>query len=267
MRRLKPLAGLRTLMLPLLLIPELCYGAGGAVALSGFIGSHIVTQALDAFGGIAAAAIFYYAVRMVVTAYQEKSYTDVINSFIYVLLGFIVIALSSAFTNSFLPTGGVGTGAVYPDFAGGGRLILGLDSVKGFIITGSAGVFTMMVVFAGLRMVTSQGDEAAFGKWAKVLVGNCIGVIVMLIADAIVLGITTPGDPGAIVDELAGIILFILTIIGFASMISLIIAGVLLIVSVDEALRDRAKRTIIGTLVALLVVIASYTLIRTFVGF
>lgn len=203
-----------------------------------------------AFTGITAAAIFYYGIRMIVDAHNEKAFTDVQNSFIYVLSGMIVIALSAAFVNSFFNT-------ISPI-----NLTAGIYSVGTFFRTAAMGVFTMMVVIAGLRMITAQGDEGAFSKWTKVLVGNCIGVMIMFLADAIVIGINR--SPGAIVTELVGVGIFILTIIGFSCVLALIIAGILLITSIDESFRDRAKRAIIGTLISLAIVVATYTLIATF---
>lgn len=205
-----------------------------------------------AFTGIATAAIFYYGIRMIVDAHNEKAFTDVQNSFIYVLSGFIVIALSAAFVNSF-------ASGIAPI-----NLTAGIYSVGTFFRLAGAGVFTMMIVIAGLRMVTAQGDEGAFTKWQKVLVGNCIGVMLMFLADAIVTGVNT-GNPAAIITELIGVGLFMLTIIGFSCVLALVIAGILLIISIDESLRDRAKRAIIGTLISLLIVVATYTLIFTFV--
>ncbi len=254
MRRLERVFGtLQILPAALLTVPEFCHGAAGAVALSAFIQDHIITQALFAFGGVAAAAIFYYAIRMIVEAYNEKSITDITQSFIYVFIGFVVIAISSAFANSF------GLGSIAP-----GNLAPGLQSVSDFIISGAAGAFTLMVVLAGLRMITSQGEEAEFDKWRKVLIGNCVGVMIMLTAFFVAHAVFDINS-GLIVEEMRGIGLFLLTIIGFACIVALIIAGVLLIISIDESLKDRAKRAIIGTLISLLIVMAAYTLIITFV--
>lgn len=237
----------------LLLLPQNCFAAAGAVALRNFIQWHIIHQALIAFSGIAAAAIFYYAARLIVDAHNEQSLTDVSNSFIYVLVGFIVIAISGAFANSF-------AGTIRPI-----NLSAGLASASQFMITVSAGIFTLVVVTVGLRMITSQGDEAHFEKWVKILIGNCIGIVIMMIAGSIVASVNSPTDPSAITNELAGLAIFLLTIIGFTSVIALIIAGMLLIISIDESLKDRAKRIIIGTLIALVIVVASYTLLSTFV--
>ena len=246
----------------LLLLPQICSAAAGTTALVGFIQIHIINQALYAFGGIAAAAIFYYAARLIVDAHNEQSLTDVGNSFIYVLVGFIVIAISGGFANSFFFTGSGAGGSlnIRPD-----QLGLGLASATQFMITVSAGVFTLVVTVVGIRMITSQGDEAHFGKWVKILIGNCIGIVIMMIGSAIVTAVNNPRNPAAITNQLAGLAVFLLTIIGFTSVIALIIAGMLLIISIDESLRDRAKKMIIGTLIALVIVVASYTLLKTFV--
>ncbi len=236
-----------------LLVPGLCFAANdGTALLSAFIKAHIIDQAMIAFSGVAGAAIFYYAVRMIVDAYNEKAFTDVSNSFMYAIMGLIVIGLAGAFTNSFF-------GTISP-----GLLIPGINSVISFMIRAAEGAFTLMVVIAGLRMITTEGDEGAFDKWKKVLIGNCIGAMVMLVANFIVIGVATR-DAGVIVAELVGIGLFMLTIIGFACVVALIIAGVLLIISIDESLRDRAKRIIIGTLISLIFVVATYSLIVIFV--
>ena len=68
-----------------------------------------------------------------------------------------------------------------------------------------------------------------------------------------------------IIQELAGLANFILELIAAVSIIAILVAGILLIISVDESLKDRAKRIITGTLITLVIVIASYTLINIFI--
>ncbi|MSR67986.1 hypothetical protein EXS65_04165 [Candidatus Peribacteria bacterium] len=266
MRRYKPLPALAALWVTLLTVPELCLAAvnEGSAALAVFINNHIIEEALIAVAGMAGAFMFYYAFRLIVTAYNEQATSEIINSFIYVFTGFVVIGLSLAFENAF-----VGSGTAPLTTAGNpfnpSILNPGITSIANFILKGAEGAFTLTIVIVGLRMVTAQGDEAAFDKWRKILIESCIGVMLMLIAQSILIAVQTPDDPGAIVAEIAGIGLFLLTIIGFTCILALVIAGVLLITSIDESQRDRAKRAVIGTLLALLIVIVAYTLIVTFV--
>lgn len=243
------------------LIPATCSAAAGAQALAGFIELHLVQQALFAFWGISAAAIFYYAVRMVLEAYKDESYTNLSNAFINVLSGFAVIACASAFAAAFYTPGLSADNAadISPTILG-----IGVQSVADFIITMSAGIFVLMVVIAGIGMVTSRGDSGAFEKWRKILIANIVGVVVMFVAFYIVHAVSDINS-GLLIEEMRGLALFLLTLLGFMCVVALIVAGVLLIVSVDESLRDKAKNIIIGTLITLALVVLCYTLIVTFV--
>lgn len=258
MRSYKRFVGSTGLGALLLSIPQFCFAlycpsnTTGAGTLCVFIEAHILSQGLIAFYGIAGAAIFYYAVRMIVESYNESAYSTATQSFVFVFFGFCVIAISMAFANSFYFT-------INP----GGNLGNGLNSIIDFIIQAAAGVFVLIVVIAGLGMITTQGDQAAFDKWTKVLRNNCMGVVLMMIAFFIMHAVTDI-NAGLIVLQMWGLAMFLLTIIGFVCIIALIIAGILLIVSIDESLRDRAKNIIIGTLIALVVVIICYTMILTF---
>ena len=259
MRILQRLTGIGSLAAILLALPESGYAqfCTGGITASGssmcaFIQDHIITQGLTAFYGIAAAFIFYYAVRIVLQAWEDKTLGEATTTFIHAFVGFCVIALSAAFANAFHL-------AVNPSQLNGG-----IASISTFIITAAAGVFVLMVVIAGMRMITTQGDSGAFQKWTKVLVYNCVGVVIMFIAFFIVHAVTDVNS-GLIVEELRGLALFLLTIIGFTCVLALIIAGIFLIISIDESYKDRAKKIIIGTLIALLIVVSIYTLIYTFV--
>jgi hypothetical protein len=57
-----------------------------------------------------------------------------------------------------------------------------------------------------------------------------------------------------------GLLSLVLTLLGAASVLAMIVAGILLIVSVDEALKERAKKIVIGTIIALVLTLMSYAL-------
>jgi hypothetical protein len=252
MRNSKRFAALVALTGGILFAPEPCFAAAGAQALAQFISDHIIDQALVAFGGIAAAAVFYYAIRMILEAHSEKAYTDATNSFMHAFTGFAVIACAAAIAGAFYIN-------IDPSM-----LIPSLQSIIDYIVTAAAGVFVLIVTIAGIRMITTMGEEAEFAKWRKVLINNIIGVVIMMLSYFIVHTVVDR-DTSLLAMELRGIALFLLEIIGFTCVIALIVAGVFLIVSIEESLRDRAKRAITGTLIALAIVIACYSLILTFI--
>lgn len=257
-KRLSANAGLAGV---LVLFPAICSAAGGAQSLAAFIQTHIILQGLIAFWGISWAAMFYYAVRMVLTAQNDDALTQASTSFINAFVGFAIIACSAAFAAAFATTGfsGVPRTGVQP-----GLLQGSIVSVSNFMIEMSAGIFVLMIVISGIRMVTTLGDQGAFDKAKKILAINCGGVALMLLAATLVNGVSSTNS-GFINEELIGIGQFLLTLFGFLCVVALIIAGIFLIVSIDEGNKDKAKKIVIGTLITLVLVFILYTLILAFV--
>jgi hypothetical protein len=245
----------------LFLVPATCFAGAGAQELVQFVNTNIILQALAAFWGISWAAMFYYAIQLILNAQKEDAFSTASNSFIYAFTGFAIIACANAFAQGFSTTGF--SGGNIPGFT---PLLLGnsIESIWNFMIYMSAGIFVLMIVIAGIRMVTTQGEQAAFDTAKHLLVINCSGVALMLIAKAIVSGVST-NTPELITEELRGIALFLLTIMGFACVLALIIAGLYLIISIDESYRDKAKKIVIGTLITLTLLFVVYGLIFTFV--
>jgi hypothetical protein len=239
-----------------LALPQLCFAGAGAQALSNFITLHIINNGLVIFEGVAAFCLFYYGFRMILEAYKgDEAYTNAQNSFIYAAGGFIIIAISSAFVDAFFNQA---------NGADPSRLVPGINSVSTFIITLMSGMFVLMITIDGLRMIASQGEASERTRIFKLLVMHCIGVAISLVAFAIVHAVAD-NDPGLLVEEMKGIILFLLTIFGTLCVVALIVAGVFLVISFDESLKDRAKKVVIGTLTALVFVLVCYTAIVTFV--
>ncbi len=242
------------------LLPMRCFAGPGATYLSNLVQFGLLPELMAAFWGLAALAVFYYAVRMVLEAHKEEAGKDMTNAFVFALAGFAIIACASAFATAF-GVGGLSVDAVTDVTPG--ILEAGIKSVADFIIKMSAGVFVLMVVITGLKMIATQGESGNFDKDRKVLVANCLGVVLMLTAYFIIHAVADINS-GLLITEMKGLALWMLTIIGFVCVVALIIAGILLIVSIDESLKDRAKRIVIGTLISLLIVIACYTLIIVF---
>lgn len=226
-----------------------------------FIRFHIIGQALIAFWGIAAVALFYYASKMVYEAQKDGVFTDMGNAIVNALTGFAIIACAAVFADSFGQAGLSTDNAL--DVSPG--LIAGsLNSIRTFIISLTSAIFVLLIVLVALRMISSKGEQGDFDKWKKVLVDSCIGVVIMLIADVVVQAIADR-DAFLIIAELKGIALFLLTFTGFLCVIALVLAGIFLIVSIDEGLKDRAKKIVTGTLISLVIVLISHAVIRTFI--
>ncbi len=238
--------------LALLSIPQLCLAGAGATALANFVSDHIITNALIAFEGVAAIAIFYYGFRMILESNKEEAYTNAQSSFIYAAAGFGIIAISQAFVNAFFLN-------VNPDL-----LTPGIISIADFLLSLMSGVLVLMVTIDGLRLVAARGEADARARIFKLIAIHGIGVAIALIAFFAVHAISD-NAPGLLIEEMAGMIIFLLTLIGTLCVMSLIAAGIFLIISIDETWRDRAKRVVAGTLITLAVIMVSYTVLITLV--
>lgn len=241
--------------LGLLAVPQLCFAGAGAAALASFIQIHIISNGLVIFEGVAAVCVFYYGFRMIIEAYKDEAYTNAQNSFVYAGSGFVVIAIAEAFVNAFYGQ---------PLGANPAALVPGINSVASFILTAMSGMMVLMVTIDGIRLIASQGDASERTRIIKLIIMHCIGVAISLLAFAIVHAVAD-NDAGLLVEEMKGLVIFLLTIMGALCVVAVIIAGVFLVISIDEGLKDRAKKVVIGTLTVLAFVLVSYTVIVTFV--
>jgi len=114
----------------------------------------------------------------------------------------------------------------------------------------------------GFRLLVSQGAQEYVDKAKKRLIASFIGVAVVLLTDTIVETITGR-DTGIISEEVAGIANFIITFIGIGAVIAISIAGFMLVLSVDESLKDKAKTVIKTSIVALIATLLSYMIVDT----
>ncbi len=202
--------------------------------------------------GVAALMLFIYGFTLIINASKDSAYTEATSSFVYALIGFAILAVSGSFVN-----------ALYLNI-NPSALVPGINSVTDFLVTVASSVFVLMITITGLRMISSGGDTGDFGKSRNLIITNSIGLALTLLAKAIVFAVAG-NSPSILVDEMKGIALFLLTLTGTICVCAVVVAGAYLIISVDEGYKDRAKKTIIGTLFTLGVVLASYTLIATFI--
>ena len=235
----------------LLALPEVCLAGPGAQALSQFVNLHVIENALVVFEGVAAACVFYYGIQMIFESYKDEAYTNATNSFIYAATGFGIIAVSQAFVSSFYLT-------VSPQF-----LIPGIESAISFMLTGMGGLMVLMLTIDGIKMIAAQGDTGERTRIIKVITMHAMGVAVSFMAFAVVHAVSD-SDTAVLIIEIKGFVTFLLTVLGTLCVVALIAAGTYLIISIDESYRDQAKKTIVGTLFTLALVMASYTILITF---
>lgn len=189
---------------------------------------------------------------------NESHITEARSALLHVVTACIIVSLASLFIQAFGP-GYTGAHIVNP-----GVIEIGLVDYVAFFFKAGLGIALIVnIVIQGIRLVLAQGDEEA-GKAKKRLIQGFIGVGVVLLAQPIVWTVNPlQGHNTAVInEEIVGIGNFLLTLFGFLAALVVIAAGLLLIVSVDESLKDKAKLMIKTAIITLVVVLASFALLN-----
>ncbi len=234
---------------------------GGATGLSFYVFDRIVT-ALEV-GIIAAALIslFIAAAQMVAFSDQENTVTESRSAYIYIIAGLVVIGLARWFVLAFSP---VNTGAA---LVNAGVVEEGIGNVVIYLKLIVAVTLMVNIVVQAFRLITSQGAQEQVDKAKKRFIAGFIGAGVIMLANVIVVAVLPGfGSSSVLAVQIAGIANYILMILGFLSVLAIITAGVLLMVSLDETLKDKAKNIIKTSVVGLIVVLTSYALVTAFIA-
>ncbi len=232
------------------------------VGLSGYL-SAFEEPARVLFWGVLGLFLFIYSVIMVFYSHDESAMAESKHSYSYAVAGVIVVSVATMLVNSVAP------GSTNAIRSGGGAYA---DTALGNVITYAQLAVSIAlivnIVIQGFRLIFSGGEQEYVERARKRLIYSFIGIVLVLVSHIIV----TAVDPGhghdlkLLTAEAKGIINFILTILGISIVIALIVAGIMLVVSVDESLKGKAQTVIKTAIFTLIVILISYVLVNTFIG-
>lgn len=231
-----------------------CVG-GGAVGFSAYIEVVIIGAIQAIFLAAAAAFFFYYSIRLILESNDESIVEETKNAYGYAVGGAAVVTLAGLLVQA------VGQNAP-GTLVNTAPVLTGLESVTDYFRLMVSAVLSAMIMYQGVKLILSQGDESAMEEQKKKFFYSLIGVAVVLLADV---GVDAffPGDGTGIINtQIVGIINFLLTIFGALSILAVIIAGIMLVVSTNEELKDRAKKTIFTAVISLIIVLCSYLIVN-----
>lgn len=239
-----------------------CSGnGGGAAGLSGYVTERIVTFMEVGFIAAILLVLFFAAMNMVIYGHDESAVKDGRMAFVYCIAGAAVTSLARWFVMAFSPS------------ETGQRLVnqaIVDQSITNLLIMFRLVLATALlgnIVAQAMRLISSQGDDDQRGKAQKRLIASFVGAGFVMLANALIVAVNpTMGSSSDIADQIVGIANYLVTILGFASVVAIIAAGILLIVSVDEKLKDKAKSLIKTSVVALIAVLTAYALVTAFIS-
>ncbi|OIO55819.1 hypothetical protein AUJ46_00150 [Candidatus Peregrinibacteria bacterium CG1_02_54_53] len=221
--------------------------------LASYINSTLLEGARIGFTGLLFGGILFYGLRLLITPDSENTMTETMKAFEYALFGVILMAGANLIASSFV-TGGVAQSA---------GINTVLDTVITFIKAIIAVALLVNITIQGFNMITSM-DEGGFTKARTRFLHGVYGAAIVLLASPIV-NMMYDKNPSAGELELKGIANYIITIFGLLAVVALIVSGIMLIISVDESFKDRAKKLATASLVALIVVISAGALVNFFI--
>ncbi|MFH0851473.1 MAG: hypothetical protein V1876_01870 [Candidatus Peregrinibacteria bacterium] len=221
--------------------------------LASYINGTILEGARVAFTGLLFGAILYYGIKLLVIPENDTAVTETKQAFEYALFGVILMLGAELIASSFV-TGGV----VEP--AG---LNTVLDTVITFIKAIIATALLVNITIQAFGMIAAT-EEGSVTKARTKFLHGVYGAAIVLLASPIV-NMMYDRDPSVGELELKGIANYIITVFGLLAVVALIVSGILLVVSVDESFKDRAKKLIIACLVALIIVISAGAFINFFI--
>lgn len=239
-----------------------CNGpGGGAAGMSFYLLDKIVTSFEIGIIAVTIVCIFIAAFQMAAFSSQENTVTESRTSYIYIITGLAIVGLARWFVTAFAP---VETGYMLVNVATVENAAYNVVTYFKLII---AVTLMVNIVIQAFRLITSQGQQEQVDKAKKRFIAGFIGAGIIMLANVIVVSVAPGfGSSGAIAVEIAGMANYLLMILGSLSAVAIIAAGVLLVVSADESLKDKAKNIIKTSVIGLIVVLTSYALVTAFIA-
>lgn len=223
--------------------------------LAGLFTSTILTAASRAFRGVLLASLIFYGLRLLFTAQSDNAATETKQAYEYAIVAAILVVGAEMLSNAF------GTpGTIAPAEVRGVFTTYALPFIEGLIVAALIANITIQ----GFRMIVA-GDEGALTKARKHFLFGMIGVAIVLLASPIVNTVWGSPNISTGMQELVGIGDFLITIFGALAVVGVIVSGIMLVISIDEGLKDKARKLLLGCIVALIVVISAAALLHLFI--
>ncbi|MBT3292655.1 hypothetical protein HN512_03895 [Candidatus Peregrinibacteria bacterium] len=149
--------------------------------------------------------------------------------------------------------------------------ILAMNTIE-FMSALIATAVIINITLQGIRLVIAMEDgdiDRAKKGFKQGIIGAAIAILAIPIVRTFTNvntldGVINPGGPQSLIIELIGIGRYFTLILGSLSVTGIIVAGIFLVISVDEGMKDKARKLIATSLIALVVALTSYGLVQMF---
>lgn len=225
-------------------IPELPCATG--VGLAGFAITlqGLVPYVVGAFYATLFLMLMVYAINLIVNSTNESAIDEARKAFMFAVMGSAIVWFRVAIVDTFQVNGGalVDVGGLMP-FATSALLyvkIVGAAIASGFVIV------------RGIRLVTAGGDEGTLQTQRRLFLNAMFGVGILILASSIV--DAALGNTGLVSSELLGVLSYMLIVLGGLVVLGIVVGAAMYILSYDEGIKDRAKKSIFASVIVLIVI-------------
>lgn len=222
--------------------------------LGGWIRSKIGGGLEESMVGIVTAMLIFYALKLAISSQDENAVTEVRSAHFHLLFGAVLVTAASVLSKV-IPNQSVNTIAASP-------VITTLAKVGNYFLAMVGTALTVYIGYQGIRLIAAQ-DESEASNAKQGLARSFVGITVVILATTMTDAFDRKNS-NILGTELVGLGNFLASLLGTLSVVAIVVAGLFLIVSVDESYKDRAKKIIIGAAVTLIIVLASRSILRVF---
>lgn len=240
-------------------IPLIPCGSGGAAGAYNYLWFTLTPAAQSIFVATAILMFLQYSLKLLF----DPDSSDTVST-TKVAYGYGIVACAMVGIASFIVSavGQEARGTLVND----APIYSAINNIVLYMRLIVATLVTVFILIQGIRLIVKQGSEEEFKNAQMQFMHTIMGIAVILLANILVEAFL-PGNGSTILSvEIVGIINFALTMIGALAVFTIIIAGILLVVSIDEALKERAKKAILVAVLGLIVALLSYVLVRFFIN-
>jgi hypothetical protein len=232
---------------------------GGAAGAYIFVATEVIPEMKILFAGFLLIFFVYYAMRLLLESGEESTQTEVKAAYGYAVSGAVLVSVASLIA---LSVGNEASGTLINSDPGGPAQTA-IDLVITYLQWLMGTAVLIFIAFQGVRLVILHGQDAEAEKQKTRFFHGLAGVAIVILANTIV-GAVAGSQASLLGTQGKAAVDLMLEIFGILVILSFIVAGVMLVISTDEGLKDRAKKIFYAGIVGMIVVFSAFMIV-TFV--
>jgi predicted permease len=240
---------------------------GGLEQFQDLLVNNIAQIAKYLFVSIALIYAFVNVIIMIFGSSEENTIDEVKTTISHIMLGLILISLSSEFAKIFDPSTTGGAIGNEDQVKHVSQIIINFIS----LISGAVAIFYMLI--SAFRMIMAQGEESVIEEEKRDFQYGFVGLVVIIMADVMInkvfYPVTTAGAqvPGTqehqtLAQEIFSLLSYLLEFLAITSIFFMVIAGGYYIISVGEDDQtENAKKILKNLVFGFIMIVFAYTVV------